>query len=463
MRAVVTTGEVPAPRPSSVRVLLGGALVFFVAWAFFAWNAPAQPVFVDETAYVAQSYFWDLLKRGKRDDWAWVEYHAYDLPPLEKYLAGIALELGGHRHPGRSAANAWFRNINAQVVPPAIVKSARWPTFLLGALGCVAVYAIGTLAGGCRVGWLAALLLMINPLYRLLAERAMSDVPAESFVIVAEAMGLWLWIQVWKDRISWIAVTICSLLIGACAGLATLAKLNGLLSILVIWGWAILGAVVSDGIVRRSFMHFVSVAIVSLSAQLVFVALNPYLLARPSGAPPSDLVAPVADTEVGKQRLTVMIGHRIGVSRQGQRDFADNALQSLLEKTAAVVVQGFGRFGPFGPPHSSTTPYPRFAWDRDWGALVWLPCVLVGAIIAARSGLRDRRMGKPPAGWALLLWLVVTGATVTLFIPLAWDRYYLPLIPVSAVLGALAVVTVVDELLRRVTSRSSPQRAPGSA
>src|SRR5262249_53319427 len=74
----------------------------------------------------------------------------------------------------------WYLNVRIQFGHSDELVAARWPSVLLGALGCVAVYALGVLVGDARVGGLAALLLMLNPLYRLHARRAMSDVPVEA-------------------------------------------------------------------------------------------------------------------------------------------------------------------------------------------------------------------------------------------------------------------------------------------
>ena len=53
---------------------------------------------------------------------------------------------------------------------------ARVPMVVVGAIGCLTVYGIGLAAGGHSVGLLAASLLAMNPLYRLHARRAMSDI-----------------------------------------------------------------------------------------------------------------------------------------------------------------------------------------------------------------------------------------------------------------------------------------------
>ena len=77
---------------------------------------------------------------------------------------------------------------------------ARWPSVVLGVLGCLSIYALGTIAFDRRVGWLSSLLLMANPLYRMHARRAMSDVPAEAFLLASLALGLLAWKRMLVDR-----------------------------------------------------------------------------------------------------------------------------------------------------------------------------------------------------------------------------------------------------------------------
>ena len=56
---------------------------------------------------------------------------------------------------------------------------ARLPIILVGVLGCIAIFEYGILVKDTRVGFFAAIGLMLNPLYRVHAHRAMSDVPAK--------------------------------------------------------------------------------------------------------------------------------------------------------------------------------------------------------------------------------------------------------------------------------------------
>src|SRR5262249_13765303 len=89
-----------------------GVVVFLTATLVFALGMLSEPHFADESAFVAQSYFYDLAVQGDRHDSAWLEYPAYDLPPLPKYLIGVALHTAGFQTPRRRDAMAWYRNVN---------------------------------------------------------------------------------------------------------------------------------------------------------------------------------------------------------------------------------------------------------------------------------------------------------------------------------------------------------------
>ena len=71
---------------------------------------------------------------------------------------------------------AWYQDPNLRFETPEMLLVARWPSVILGALGCVAIFGLGALGRDRRTGAVAALLLMVNPLYRLHARRAMADI-----------------------------------------------------------------------------------------------------------------------------------------------------------------------------------------------------------------------------------------------------------------------------------------------
>ena len=225
----------PACSPQTSRSWLWMAAgVACAAMAVFAWGI-FDASFEDEYAYIAQSYYADLFFAGRFNDLAWLEFPAYDLPPLPKYLIGLAFRVGRLPMPQPSAAWAWYDHYG-HFGTSLTLPVARVPIIFVGALGCVAIFACGVLIKDGRVGTIAALGLMFNPLYRLLAHRAMSDVPSEAFTLTALAVFLWWWQRVWAGRFG-TATVVLPCLAGICSGLAILSKFSGFLGLLIIAAW----------------------------------------------------------------------------------------------------------------------------------------------------------------------------------------------------------------------------------
>ncbi len=425
-------------------------IVAALALAVFGHNLSSEPHFVDESAYISQSFYADLWLNGDWDDPTWVEYAGYDLPPLPKYAIGLSLKAGGYRRPGPAAMRAWYRNTSRQFVGPDALAAARWPSVAFGAMGCLAIYALGTLAVDRRVGLLAALLLLANPLYTLHARRAMSDVYAESLILATLAVGLWAWKRLLSDRGRVGPVLGLTLGSGVLCGLATLSKLNGSLGGIVLGAWAFLAVWLRPFGHRGRALIMAATLGAGLIAFATFAALNPFLYSHPRG--PLDPASEGVARMTFRERVKAISDHRVGVSANARSIFPNDALTTPREKVEAVIVQGFGRFGPFGP-RGRTDSTVRFEWKQDRGTLAWLPWVGLGFLAAIRRGRVQLRLGEPPGAWAVALQAVVALAVVTAFIPLAWDRYFLSIQPGSALLGAIAIVEAYDPIRPRPASK----------
>ncbi len=308
---------------------------------------------------------------------------------------------------------------------------------VLGAVGCVAIYAIGALAFGRPAGLVAAALLMASPLYFIHSRRAMSDVPAEAMGLVALALGLAAWSR-WADpaRGRRPAAAGLTLLAGAVVGLAVLCKLNGTLAGMILAAWALLGLASRGGAAVSKVGLVVATVAAGAVAVATFTALDPNLTARPPGPLP-----PALERLAGRsawERAKLVKDHRVDVSANGQKGFSKDALTTPADKVLAVLVQGFGRFSPLGPRHSDSTR--RYDWRQDWSALIWVPLVAAGAFASYVRGRDQARGGEPATAWAVLLASVVATAVVTSFLPLAWDRYYLSIQPWAVLLASAAVV-----------------------
>jgi 4-amino-4-deoxy-L-arabinose transferase-like glycosyltransferase len=400
-----------------------GAAIGLAAAAVFAAGIH-DGSFVDEYAYITQSYYADLFLGGRLDDRAWIDYPALDLPPLPKYFIGTGLLTAHIRRPGPRDAYRWYNDSHTRYGPPEALTVARLPIIATGVVGCVGLFLCGGLIGGRRVAVLGALLLVVNPLYRLHAHRAMSDVPCEAFSIAALTLALWGVRRLWAGLGHWSGLAGFAAA-GLSAGLAILCKFNGFLATMVIAAWCG-SAVLLSKLDIRSKLTLAAGAAATIAAALALVlALNPAFTAR-------------ADVSlIQYRRLRRMIDIRLDASRVQQKNFEHNALKTLPERLPVFAVQGFGRFGPLGPSKSESTV--RFDPAQDWGLVLWCPLVVLGVVQTVRLGRRQLADGRPPTAIALLIWAAVAWAVVAAYLPMAWDRYLLPIQAPNALLAAVGV------------------------
>lgn len=126
--------------------------------------------------------------------------------------------------------------------------------------------------------------------------------------------------------------------------------------------------------------------------------------------------------------------------------FAADRLATPAERLRMTLWEGFGRFSPLGPRDIRTATPRRAESFRDYRratALVWLPLCALGFCRALRTGWTSLRSGRAPSAWAIVAYTAAVLALVIGFIPLNWDRYYLPIQPCAAVLAANALVGAV--------------------
>jgi hypothetical protein len=84
--------------------------------------------------------------------------------------------------------------------------------------------------------------------------------------------------------------------------------------------------------------------------------------------------------------------------------------------------------------------------------VVWWPIVGFGILQAYRLGRRQLRDGAPPTAFALLAWAAVSWAVVASYVPLAWDRYFLPIQAPNALLAAVGIAALMDRWGRKAVS-----------
>jgi hypothetical protein len=84
--------------------------------------------------------------------------------------------------------------------------------------------------------------------------------------------------------------------------------------------------------------------------------------------------------------------------------------------------------------------------------MLWGPLVLFGMFRAFRSGRRQLRDGEAPTALALLVWTMMSWTVVAAYLPLAWDRYLLPIQAPNALLGAVGLAKIWERWGRKAVS-----------
>lgn len=417
--------------------------IALVALALFA-KGLYDESFVDEYAYITQSYYADLYFGGRWNDPAWLEVPlGVDLQPLPKCFIGPGLRAAGLKVPTRNDAVRWYWNAHTRFGPPRTLTVARIPFIATGVLGCLALYACSLQIGARGVGAIAALLLAANPLYRLHAHRAMSDVPCEAFMVAALAFALGGARRSWSGR----GGSLFFAAAGLCSGLAIVCKLNGLLAPMIVTAWCGLAALV-PGPGRPARLGFAGAWALSMGTMLMtMVALNPTLTCRPAGPVRPELPRIAAQNPLGRFREIVRYRLESAAEQRKIGKFARDVVSTPRDKLGVFAVQGFGRFGPLGPSKSNSEV--RYDPGQDWGLIVWWPIVLFGVYRSFRLGVRQIAEGVFPTAWALLIWALMSWAVVGTYLPLAWDRYFMPIQAPNALLAAVALSPLTDRWRRK--------------
>lgn len=251
--------------------------------------------------------------------------------------------------------------------------------------------------------------------------------------------------RIWTGR----GMTLGGLLFAAAgvfSGLSIACKFNGFLALIVVSAWCGLG-LVARGLGPWRRLGLAGGAVVTVAMAIVtFLALNPALTAHPRGPLARDM-APRAG-EGPWRRFQEMIKVRIdtAASQKQMAKFSGYVLDSPLDKAGVFAVQGFGRFGPLGPSGSDSEV--RYETRQDWGLVLWWPLVALGIGQSWQRGRQQLRDGLPPTSLALLVWAVLAWVVVAAYLPLAWDRYLLPIQAPNALLGAVGLCAIFSRLRR---------------
>ena len=403
--------------------------------------------FEDEYAYITQSYYVDLVLTRQFKHQLWLDMPAIDLQPLPKCLIGMVFRVANLPMPGRVDAWRWYEHYHTFGGPSTLV-AARLPIVLLGALGCLALFACGVVAKDARMGTVAALLLMVNPLYSLQAHRAMADVPCEAFMLSSLAVWLFMWVRV-CGRGSPLAASVLPWLAGFLAGLSLLCKLNGFIGLGIVAACGGLTWLLPGLSIGRKLTVTVGTIVTVAFALVLAVALNPYFTAKPTGSMPHGH----ADASLQKRVGAVSLSS--GLSPRSLRNSESETIRmtpcgDCPKRPASFWLRASAGSARSGPARR----IPKFdtTFARTGGCSSGCRSSVSGSTRQC-AGL-GRASGRQAAGCAaVVVWAVCAWVVVTLYLPMAWDRYQLPIQSGNALLAAIGLASLWKRLLATTSSR----------
>ena len=408
------------------------ALGLLLLTGYQLWGARWVPFHPDESSLLFQSRDFEAIFRspaslawsaGREPDQE-LSYRLLNAP-LSKYVLGLGRSLAGVDGAEVSAdwdwSKDWEANLDAGAFPsPSALLAGRIASTSLLPFAALFLYLCGKQLGGPWVGGLAAALLGLNALVLVHGRRAM----AEGTLIFAICFALWS-ILVPRRR-PWLS--------GLGIGLALGAK-HSALALLPVGMLAMLWGAGPPQAIREKLR---SVGMFTLVLLAFTLALNPVVWSEPVSAlkemfqvrkslVPDQVQAQATAEQLaiavplrGIDRLAVLIGHLFLAPPQFEEIGNYRAeLDSSVARYLAIPGHGLLR-------------------GRTLGG------VSLGLTLAGLAfGLATLRTGSRSASRTAALLLISTAAlalTLYIGIPLPYQRYYVPLVPLVCLWSAFAVI-----------------------
>ncbi len=363
---------------------------------------------------------------------------------INKNLIGVAWALDGRSASDLPGIFAWEKPLDwnrqqGNVPSDDAIQLARWPSALLTALGVIPMFLIGWQLRLRSLAYPAALLYALHPVILLNGRRAMME---GSLMLTTLLCLYWLTGLIIAEHSATASGFMRRLspavrygVLGLLIGLAVAAKQTGI----VVAGAVVIAALIAAWMRDQSWRSLVWVGLTAVIGLVVVFILNPAYWNHPVGALRATLTARV---QLLNSQVT---GSPLAYTNPLQR------AQAVITEPFLTPPQFYEAPNWAGLLNEQITAYQRSSVDGwDWGPII-------GGVLTFLAGigllaLIYDALHRDLVAWAILIW---TGATVleSLAIPLAWQRYYLPLTLVAIVLAAMGLGRL---FVRRAVETSQP-------
>ena len=392
------------------------------------------PVHEDEPAWIGSAYYFDLVARGELSHPDWRLLPARESPPVGKYLFGAALWLSGrpirsieplasHYEFWRTVPGAWGTGTDLddrRAIADRLSASARaaigqgtyrpigaqqllTARLLTAAFGVICAIAVGSVACACRgptTGLLAGVIFAVHPIVVHAYTHALFDIISLAFSVLAVRGLIAVLSSIWSEPESRGWTLMKGMGTGVLIALAVGTKMNSL----VVAALALLLTLV---VIGRAWRRQTGDAVLGLALVLaVAVSIVLFIEINPANYP--DVLNGLRDSFAVPARTTKV-----------QATFLPNFLGTPSAKWAAL-----GRL---------VCGHPAGLW-------------ILTAFLLGPTWLGLRRL-TPRTVVTLWWWLALV--MVAAWIPFAWSRYALPLVPPAAVLLADSLVALSGWIRKR--------------
>jgi 4-amino-4-deoxy-L-arabinose transferase-like glycosyltransferase len=435
--------------PKSSRPLLYLAFTGYIVFLF--WGVHKVPFHPDESTYLYMSADFEMLLSAPRDlGWnpvleGWDKQRYLELDaPLTRYWVGLGRSLAGL---GPLAVDwdwgeSWQENARMGALPRQdLLLAGRYAVTLLLPAALALIYLAVRSMAGPAAGVLAASLMASHSLILVHTRRAMAE-GALTF-----GMALFLFSLTQARKRPW--------LVGLAAALAFNAKQSAVL-LLPIGVLAVLWTAGPQPDRWRRWTALVAGQLAVFAA--VTLALNPLLWSDPINAMRVSI-----DARQDLLERQVADSQRLSPGSVAQTP-GERAL--VLAANLYITPPSFSEVGNYRlQTRASEEAYLSIPGHELFRGMAYGGVFLFLTVLGLAAGvfrLRKNGIMQEPLLCLMLLTTVVQAGALSAVIPLPWQRYAIPLVPLESVWVALAVVSLADMVRSGVQLRrtASPQPAP---
>ncbi len=405
-------------------------------------NEPERSYHPDEGGWVAagkhyfQKFF--LERDWSYETWSDRSFGGFGIPnPVGgKYLIGLSLFLNGvvdkeSDIPGYSLEGPYdWSKIKDKKPPLEILEAARIPMKWMGVLATVLLFLlVRELTKSWVLGLIASIFFVFQPQVIVHSQQVLMDIPALFYSIAALLVSLLLLKGIFQKPIPRFLLGV--VIIGLFYALALQTKLNSLLALFTIIGWAFLeiawskkisiqplgsfitklySTLVKDRFILKRILY--GAVTLGLTLTLCFIIPNPVLYKN----------------TLSNTKRILLLGRNVARHNVPKSEVND----TFEKKWSSLVSIGLDRSGVFR--YWLNLPS---AVDKT---LVFLGLIFWGLILFKGAQEPDIKQGFACFG----LWAFLITIGLLAWVPFSWPRWYVPMTPIWAILEAFGVMMLIQ-------------------